>query len=43
VDDAVAAGGREVAATAVAAGLPLYTRNPEDFSGRSELLRIVEV
>jgi predicted nucleic acid-binding protein len=50
---AIAASGRKargrravdllIAATAVSAGLPLYTRNPNDFNGLSDLVQIVSI
>ncbi len=32
-----------IAATAAGAGLPLYTRNPDDFAGFDEVLQVVAV
>jgi len=32
-----------IASTAIAAGLPLYTTNPDDFAGLDELLTVVPV
>lgn len=32
-----------IAATALAAGLPLFTRNPDDFAGLADVLEIVPV
>jgi predicted nucleic acid-binding protein len=50
---AVAAAGRKargrrafdllIAATAIAGELPLYTRNPDDFAGLEDMVRIVAV
>jgi len=50
---AITAGGRKargkraidllIAATALSAGLPLYTRNVDDFSGLEGVVEIVEV
>lgn len=48
----VAAGGRArgrramdllIAGTALASGLPLYTRNPKDFTGLEDLVLVVPV
>jgi predicted nucleic acid-binding protein len=32
-----------IASTAIAAGLPLFTTNPEDFAGLADLLAVVPV
>jgi predicted nucleic acid-binding protein len=32
-----------IAATACSAGIPLYTRNPDDFRGLEDLLVVIEV
>lgn len=32
-----------IAATALASGLPIYTRNPDDFQGLEQLVRVVAV
>ena len=32
-----------IASTAIAAGLPLYTTNPDDFAGLDDLLTVVPV
>jgi hypothetical protein len=32
-----------IASTAIAAGLPLYTTNPDDFAGLYDLLAVVPV
>jgi predicted nucleic acid-binding protein len=32
-----------IAATALATGLPLYTRNPDDFAGLSDMIEIVSL
>jgi len=32
-----------IAATALAAGMPLYTRNADDLAGLEELIHVIEV